>query len=74
MQALLLRLVEAVGPATGWILIFVAVMITVFVAFVGVVLVAALRAKTPQEQRYRLRLLREFLRFLLDLFGSGKDQ
>ena len=72
MQALLLRLVEAVGPATGWILIFAAAIVTTFVAYVGIVLVAALRAKTPQEQRYRLRLLREILRFFLDLFGSGK--
>lgn len=74
MQALVLQLVEAVGPAIGWILIFVAIAIAAFAVYVGVALMAALRAKTPQEQRYRLRLLREFLRFLLHLFRPGRDQ
>jgi hypothetical protein len=74
LQALLLQLVEATSPATGWILIFVAIVVIAFVVYVGVVLMAALSAKTPQEQRYRLRLLREFLRFVLDLSRPGKDQ
>ena len=74
MQALFLQLVEAVVPATSWTLIFVAVTVMALVVFVGVVLVAALLAKTPQEQQYRLKLLREFLRFFLDLFRPGKDQ
>jgi hypothetical protein len=74
LQALFLQLVEAVVPASSWILIFVAVIVTALVIFVGVLLVAALLAKTPQEQQYRLKLLREFLRFFLDLLGPGKDQ
>jgi hypothetical protein len=72
LQALLLRLVGAAGPATGWIFIFVAIMVTAFVVFVGVVLVAALCAKTPEQQRYRLRLLRELRRLIRDLFGSRR--
>jgi hypothetical protein len=59
LQALFLQLVEAVVPASSWILIFVAVIVTALVIFVGVLLVAALLAKTPQEQQYRLKLLRE---------------
>lgn len=74
MHALLLRLEEAASPATSWVFIFAAIIITVFVVYVGVVLMAALRATTAQEQRYRLRLLREFLRFLLDLIWPGRHQ
>jgi hypothetical protein len=46
--------------------------IAVLMALMGVVLVWALRAKTPAQQRYRLSLLREFLRFLRDLFRGNK--
>ena len=74
MQALWPRLGEAASPATSRIYIYLAIVISAVVLYVGVVLVAALRAKTPQEQRYRLRVLREFLRFLVDLLRPGRDQ
>jgi hypothetical protein len=45
----------------------------VFVAYIVVVLVAALKADTPELQRYRSRLLCDLLRFLRDLLrGQGK--
>jgi hypothetical protein len=72
MQVLILRQVEAVTPVTSWFLIFVAVIVTAFVLLMGALLAAALLAKTPQEQRYRIKLLREFLRFVLGLFRPGK--
>jgi O-antigen/teichoic acid export membrane protein len=62
------------GSAAVWIGGTAVGVIIVMVVFMGVVLVWALKAKTPAEQRYRLRLLREFLRFLRDLFrGRGRQ-
>jgi hypothetical protein len=43
-----------------------------FVIYVGVVLVAALKADTPELQQYRSGLLRELLRFLRDMCRRGK--
>ena len=70
----IVRVVAGMGSAAVWIGGIAVGLITVLMVFLGVVLVWALRAKTPAEQRYRLRLLREFLRFLRDLFrGWGKQ-
>jgi hypothetical protein len=68
------RVIAGMGSAAVWIGGTAVGVIVVLVVFMGVVLVWALRAKTPAEQRYRLRLLREFLRFLRDLFrGRGQQ-
>lgn len=68
------RVVAGVGSAAVWIGATAVGVIAVLVLLMGVVLVWALMAKTPEQQRYRLRLLREFLRFLRDLFrGWGKQ-
>jgi hypothetical protein len=67
------RVVAGVGSAAVWIGGTMVGAIAVLVIFLGVVLVWALMARTEEEQRYRLRLLRMFQRFLLDLFrGWGK--
>jgi len=67
------RVIAGMGSAAVWIGGILVGVIFVLVLLMGVVLVWALMAKTPAEQRYRLRLLREFLRFLRDLFrGWGK--
>jgi hypothetical protein len=42
--------------------------IAVLVVFMGVVLIWTLKAKTSAQQRYRLMLIRESLRFLRDMF------
>jgi hypothetical protein len=48
-------------------------LVAVFVGYIGLVLVAALKAETPEQQRYRSSLLRELLRFLRELLrGWGK--
>ena len=48
-------------------------LVAVLVGYVGVVLVAALKADIPELQRYRSRLLREVLWFIRDLFrGRGQ--
>ena len=68
------RVVAGVGSAAVWIGGTMVGVVAVLVLFLGVLLVWATRAKTPVEQQYRLRLLREFLRFLRDLFrGWGKQ-
>lgn len=68
------RTIAGMSSAADWIGGIAVGVIVVLLVFMGVVLVWALRAKTPAEQRYRLRLLREFLRFLRDLFrGRGQQ-
>jgi hypothetical protein len=68
------RVVAGMGSAAGWIGGVMVGVIAVLTACMGVVLFWALRAKTPAQQRYRLRLLREFLRFLRDLFRGWEKQ
>ncbi len=43
----LLRLLAEIGPGVIWVFIFTAVIVTVFVAFVGIALWATMRAKDP---------------------------
>lgn len=66
------RVVAGMGSAAVWIGGTMVGVVAVLTVFLGVVLVWALRAKTPAEQQYRLRLLREFLRFLRDLFRGWR--
>lgn len=66
------RVVAGMGSAAVWIGGVAVGVIAVLMVFVGIVLVAALAAKTPQQQRYRLRLLREFLQLLRDLFRGWR--
>jgi hypothetical protein len=70
----IVRVIAGMGSAAVWIGGIAAGVIVVLLVFMGVVLVWALRAKTPAEQRYRFRLLREFLRFLRDLFRGWRQQ
>jgi len=68
------RVVAGMGSAAVWIGGILVGVIAVLVILLAVVLVWAIMAKTPEQQRYRLRLLREFLRFLRDLFrGWGRQ-
>jgi hypothetical protein len=69
----LVRAIAEMGPAAVWLGGSVIGLMAVFVGYVGIVLVAALKADTPELQRYRSRLLRDLLKFLRDLFrGWGK--
>jgi hypothetical protein len=69
----LVRAIAEMGPAAVWLGGSVIGLMAVFVEYVGIALVAALKADTPELQRYRSRLLRDLLRFLRDLFrGWGK--
>jgi hypothetical protein len=72
MAAELVRAIAKMAPAL-WLGGSVVGLTAVFVGYIGVVLVAALKADTPELQRYRSRLLRDLLRFLRDLFrGRSK--
>lgn len=72
-MAELVRAIAEMDPAALWLGGSVVGLTAVFVGYIGVVLVAALKAETPELQRYRSQLLRDLLRFLRDLFrGWGK--
>jgi hypothetical protein len=67
------RALADLGPAAVWLGGVMAGLVAVLVGYVGVVLVAALKADIPELQRYRSRLLREVLWFIRDLFrGRGQ--
>lgn len=68
------RVVADMGSAAVWIGGTMVGVVAVLIVLLGVVLVWALMAKTPAEQRYRLRLLREFLQFLHDLFRGRRGK
>ena len=70
MQALVIRLLESAGPMIGWISVFAAVVVMVFVLFVGVALWAVLRPSSDEQQKVRYQVFRD----LLDLFRPRRDQ
>jgi hypothetical protein len=69
----LVRGIAEIDPAALWLSAGMVGLTAVFVAYIGVVLVAALKADTPEARRYRSRLLRDLLRFVRDLYrGWGE--
>ena len=69
----LVRFIAETDPAILWFGGSMVVLTAVFMGYIGVALMAALKADTPELQRYRSRLLRDLLRFLPDLLrGWGK--
>lgn len=62
------RALADLGPAAVWLGGAVLGLMAVFTGYIGLVLVAALKAETPALQKYRFRLLRELLRFMRELF------
>ena len=53
MSTLLLRIAAVAGPAASWLCIFLAVIAAVFVLYLGIALLAAIYAPTPEKQRAR---------------------
>ena len=73
MAAVVVRVLADLGPATVWVVGVIVGLMAVLVGYVGVALVAALKADTPELQRYRSGLLHDLLRFIRDLcYGWGK--
>jgi len=67
------RALAELGPAAVWLIWAVIGLLAVLVGYIGLALVAALKANTPEAQRYRSGLLRELLRFIRDLLrGWGE--
>lgn len=68
MLAELLRLLAEIDPGVIWVFIFIAVIVAVFVIYVGVALWATLRRpKYPGQQELSYRVFHD----LLDLFRRG---
>lgn len=57
----LLRLAEEVGPGATWLLVFLMLMITIFVIYIGIALLAALRENDPTLGELRYRILHDLL-------------
>jgi hypothetical protein len=69
-HALLLQLADAAGPAVGWILIVLAVVVAIIVLYAGIALCAALRARDHEQQQVRYQMFRDLLDLIRDLFRS----
>jgi len=63
MEVVLRQLVE-MGPVAGWVLVFAAAVVAVFVLYVGVAMVATLATRTPRKTKVRYQVFTD----LLDLF------
>lgn len=67
------RTLADLGLAAVWLGGAVIGLAAVFMGYIGVVLVAALRADRPELRKYRSGLLRELLRFMRELLcGWGR--
>lgn len=58
----LLRLGADVGPGATWFLVFLAFTVAVFMTYVGIALLAALRTKDPVLGEIRYRIFSDLLR------------
>lgn len=70
----MVRAFAEMDPAALWLGGGMIGLMAVFMGYIGVVLLAALKADTPELQRYRSRLLRELLRFLQEMFRIGTNR
>jgi hypothetical protein len=66
----LLRVSAAVGPSAIWIAKFCAVVMVVFVLYIGVVIGATLHAADAEQRKVRYQIFRD----LLDLFRRGNSK
>lgn len=58
----LLRLLAKAGAAANWIVIFTAVIIAVFVGYIGIAMCATLRARDADQRKIRYQVFRDLLR------------
>lgn len=66
----LLRVITEVGLQADWLLVFCAVVVAVFVVYIGVALVAALRASDEGQREVRYKIFTD----LLGLFRRGSHK
>ncbi|MEU7942379.1 hypothetical protein [Microbispora bryophytorum] len=69
MVGLLRQMLAEVGSATAWVAVFVAAIIAVFTLYVGITVVAVLRAADEQQAKIRYRIFRDLLRLF---HGKGR--
>lgn len=68
MLAELLRLLAEIGPGVIWVFIFIAAVVAVFLAYIGIALWATLRAKDTEQREVRYQIFHD----LLGLFSRGR--
>jgi hypothetical protein len=68
MLEMLFRLLAEVGPGVTWTALFMAAVVAVFVLYIGVAMLATLRAQDPQQVEIRYRVFHD----LPALFRSGR--
>lgn len=66
----LLRLLAEAGTAAGWIVFFLAAIVAVFTAYIGIAMWATYRARDLKVQEVRYKIFHDLLRF----FGRGRRQ
>lgn len=71
MAGQLVRLAADVGPAAVWLGGGALGLMAVFVAYIGCLIVATLRAATAEERRYRYRMFRDLVE-LVQVLCSGR--
>jgi hypothetical protein len=57
----ILRLLVAIGATASWIGIFVAAIIAVFVAYIGIAMWATFHASDPEQQKVRYTVFRDLV-------------
>lgn len=62
MLEVVLRLLAEMGPAAAWIAVFMAVVVTAFVLYVGVAMAATLAARDADQAKIRYRVFKDLLR------------
>ncbi|MBB4704250.1 hypothetical protein [Sphaerisporangium siamense] len=50
------------GPAAAWVAVFAAAIVAAFTLYVGIAMVAALRATDERQAKVRYRIFRDLLR------------
>ncbi|HYW82172.1 MAG TPA: hypothetical protein VFB30_02880 [Spirochaetia bacterium] len=66
----LLRLLAEIGPGAIWVFTFIAVIVAVFVVYIGIAMRAILRAQDTEQRKVLYQVFRD----LLDLFRRGKHK
>jgi hypothetical protein len=70
MFEMLVRAVTDLGPDALWIAMFCAVIVAVFVLYIGIAMWATIRAPDPQARKIRYQMFHD----LLDLFRRRRDR
>jgi hypothetical protein len=66
----ILHFLAEASPGATWVAVFVTAVVTAFVFYIGVAMVATLRAKDPQQFKVRYRVFSD----LLALFSRRRQR